>query len=918
MERFKLIELFKFLIKIGNLFFINKFAYKRSKWICVLMNIVILFYFLVSRFIQLQLVPISLSFILNGYLASYNGMICSNYSELFKRLGSEFNVQYDRPKHWKVSELRELVNEVYSLYSALYLSVNVYNSKLGPELSNLYNSLRKLLILLSNELVRPKGIDIDNLVHIDIYNDFNNVKDPNAKDVSVEKLTRELPSEIYINFLSLVHSENSKLVNDQHVMQVLIEFPDLTFFEQIVSHSNNLFNICNVLSLEGMKEHSRGFISHFFSHPNYAFGNLTFLRSLLIYKFKAVHNRIVANKLTGEVIDTLFIPHSNFLNSLQREKINSKLIPRSSNTDTISLLFGSDIYCKVMDGYRGVKNVLVYAGPNAACYEFHAFQSEIPTLVEAGNSIILFNYTSVANSIGLPKITNITRNNSFLINHILNHYNISDGNGNNNNLSSDRNTNVASLSDSAEDGMKINYYGFSLGGFFTLKMCKGSEMRFMVFNKTFGDMRNLSMSMVGKFVGPLLPLFNLSSNTIDEFYRLKTNKIITVDINDEIIPIKCSLPNELIKRLLLPGINKLTKSFIDYKFKTLQIINNSINSTNPHNSSNSNNSINSDNVNSSENVMEKLMCTKDILNVLMYNINSIGESLLNLLESGSENNLKDEISSTNEFFTKLLVYGSIPNNCVSGYANILKRKKFEPYSLCNLYNILSQLQLNTNYFSTCSKLSESNTMRYNMTESQEKYNSGEYDRKDSDKRESRLIKVPVKVAVYFSVLLEGNTIVISKDNDYYLDFSSVTENTCEASHVYKFLKNDLKNFGIPKIHLTPIKLLAYFRLYSIVNVFYTMNKVKNIVDQFEEVEDINSLYELVKIFLYNFVQLLIEEPFGELTTVEETAGSVSYEFQLNKLRNEYQKFGVVIPEFVGHNEQNPHTLSLIKDLIKNL
>ncbi|EAN31116.1 putative integral membrane protein [Theileria parva strain Muguga] len=899
MDRFRLVKYLKFLIKIANLFFINKFAYKRARWLCILMNIGFLFHFLISKFIQLQLVPISMPFILNGFLASYNGMFCTSYSELFRRLGSEFSVQYDRAKHWKISEIRELLNEAYTIYASLYLSVNVYNLRLSPELSNLYNTLRKFLIFLSNEPVKPKGIDFNNLVNIDIYTDYNSAKD---KVKSMVKLTSKLNSEHYISFLSLVHSENSKFVTDQHVIQVLIEFPDLSFFEQIVSYANHLYNICNVLNLEGNKEHSRGFISHLFFPPNYGFGNLVYMRSLLIYKFKAVNSRIVSNQLTGEVIDTLFIPSKDFLSTLQRSKYTNKLTPNSHN-NAISMLFGSDIYCKVMDCYRGVNNVLVYAGPNAACYEFHAFQSEIPTLIEAGNSILLYNYTSVANSIGVPKITNITKNNKFLINHVLN--NMGMVNSTNTHGVEDANTNK-------DASGRINYYGFSLGGYFILKMCEGSEMKFMVFNKTFGDLRNLSMRMVGRFVGPLLPLFNLNSNTIDEFYKLKTNKIITVDVKDEIIPVKCSLPNELVKRTLLPGINKLTKSFIDYKFKTLQIFNDSIKSTanTPNsNSTNSDNSANSSNTTANSNCsVSKLMCSKNLFNLMLYNINSIGEMLLNLLENEAENNLKEEIQSTNEFFTKLLVYGSVPNHSISSNSSILKRKKIEPYSLCNLYSILSELDLNTNYFSV-------NT-------------------NDGDK----LIKVPVRVAVYFSVLLEDNTIVVPRDNDYYLDYSSVSETPCEANHLYKFLKNDLKNFGVSRFQPTPLKLLAYFRLCSLLNVFYIMNKVNDFVEQVGdlnkvdveklnegEVEktksvfyDIAALNELCGVFLYNIVQLLIEEPFGELTTLEQTAGNVSYEFHLNKFRNEYQKFGVVIPEFVGHNEQNPFTLALIKDLIKHL
>ncbi|UKJ88916.2 hypothetical protein MACJ_002162 [Theileria orientalis] len=1021
MDTLKLYAYGKALFKIANFFVISRFVFKRSKLLGFIVQFGSLVLFCVRKFIQLQFLPISLSFILNESLATYNDYYTDKYCELFRKLGREFNVEYDRSKHWKVQEIRELVNEVYSVYAALYLSVNIYNSKLSPEGLNFYNHLRKLVVLFSNVGIKPTNIDFKNLVNIEIYNDVvNSGKDSTDKD-SHWKLTQDFPPDS-VSFLSILHSENAWYVNDHHITQCFLDFHDLEFFEKVVSYCNTLYNVTSVLKREGYREHSRGWLSHLISKPNYVFGNLHFMRCLMMYLHKGVHMKVNVNEFRPGQIDTLFIPDRNMITNLEfsRSKMEVPIKNRTESRHLVSLLYGSDVYLRVLENYRSARRIVINANPNGSCYEFMAMDtSDIKLHVDQGRAVLLFNYPSVGHSRGNPEIVEMTRKCNYLVKYLNEHFSESSQSMLGRHLDTYDYKMVT-----PKRNLAISFRGYSLGGLFILKMFRhmdaNNENEFMIFHKTLGDLKRLSMHFVSDVVGPLLRFFHLDHNCADDFLKVNAEKILILDVFDEIIPLSYSLAHSVARTQQVAGVGRLANSFIDYKYKTLQLLTDQVNSVNRFGSMSSiGSNVSSSSTYSSvsihdrnlgeggdnyDDVVARIKLVKEMLSVVGKNINSTGQSLLNLLETGARSSLKEDVEKTSEYFTRLMLYGSIPPNC-------MPKAKVTENTLNNMYNVLERLDLKANYFtlykggsrsghvgtgtthgndantsSSCSGVvsvisgtdsgNASNTngnngdpttgsnfsnnrnnfeSRFNdnsnanncfatnngnnfanSSSNNSGANNGSFDHRREHEDNALLVKIPPKVAAYLSLLLDEVDVkrVVFKEGDYYMDFKAMGSKKLVNQHLIEHIKSDLRTFGLSasRYKLLPIKLLAYMKLYSLFNALNSLALINDLFRRHKyplrletvaegERDDVQDLYALAKKFLYSFVQVLIEEPFTDSPGSHDHARDNQKLFgdHLEKIKHEYRKLGVVIPQFVGHCQANSHLdNALLNYLVRNI
>ncbi|UKK01290.2 hypothetical protein MACK_002103 [Theileria orientalis] len=972
-----------------------------------------------------------------------------------KRLGREFNVEYDRSKHWKVQEIRELVNEVYSVYAALYLSVNIYKSNLSPEGLNFYNHLRKLLVLFSSVGVKPTNLDFKNLANIEIYNDvLNSGQDSTNKD-SQWKLSGDLPPD-NVSFLSLLHSENAWYVNDHHITQIFLDFHDLEFFEKVVSYCNTLYNVTSVLKREGYREHSRGWLSHLMSKPNYVFGNLHFMRCLMMYKHKGVHMIVDVNEFRPGVIDTLFIPDRNMITNLElsRSKIEVPITNRSESRYLVSLLYGSDVYLRVLENYRSARRIVINANPNGTCYEFmEMYHMDIKLHVDHGRAFLLFNYPSVGYSKGNPEIVEITRKCNYLVKYLNEHFSESSQSMLGRHLDTYEYKMVT-----PKRNLALSFHGTSLGGLFILKMFRQmdstNEHEFMIFHKTIGDLKRLSMHFVSSVVGPALRFFHLDHNCADDFVKVNAEKIVILDVYDEIIPLSCSLAHSVARTQQVAGVGKLSNAFMDYKYKTLQLLSDQINSANRFGSMSSivsnDSSISTSSTmsmndrslgegrNTYDEVVTRIKLVKEMLSVVGKNINSTGQNLLNLLETEAKSSVKEDVEKTSEYFTRLMLYGSIPPNC-------MPKAKVTENTLANMYKVLERMNLKANYFtlykggsrsghvgtgathsnnantsSSCSSVgsgssagnssvsgnngtnsgNRSNTNgnnsdpnnSNNLSNNRNSFgsifnydpdfnddfetnndnnsnnggaNNGSVEQLREDEDNSGLVKIPPKVAVYLSLLLDevdvygksecgyrstdsevgsvnSNTSdgcyckkrVLFKEGEYYMDFKAMGSKKLVNQHLIEHIKSDLRNFGLSasRYKLLPIKLLAYMKLYSLFNALNSLALIDDLFRRHNypvrletvgdgERDDIQDLYELAKKFLFSLVQVLIEEQFSDDTGSHEHTRDNQKLFgdHLEKVKHEYRKLGVAIPQFVGHCLANSHLdNSLLNYLVRNI
>ncbi|BAM41208.1 conserved hypothetical protein [Theileria orientalis strain Shintoku] len=1019
MDTLKLYDYGKVLFKIANFVVISRYIFKKSKILGFIVQFAAVLLFFLRKFIQLQFLPISFSFILNESLATYNDYYTDKYCDLFRKLGLEFNVEYDRSKHWKVHEIRELVNEVYSVYAALYVSINIYKSKLTPEGLNFYNHLRKLVVLFSNVGVKATNLDLKNLAHIEIYNDIlNSGKDSTNKDTQW-KLTWDLPPDS-VSLLSLLHSENEWYVNDHHITQILLDFHDLEFFEKVVSYCNTLYNVTSVLKREGYREHSRGWLAHLVRKPNYVFGNLHFMRSLMMYKHKGVNIMVEVNDFRPGLIDTLFIPDRNMITNLElsRSKIEVPITNKSEKGYLFSMLYGSDVYLRLLQNYRYARRIVINANPNGTCYEFtEMYPSDIKLHVDQGRAFLLFNYPSVGYSKGNPEILEMTKKCNYLVNYLSDHFSEAS-------QSMGSHLHMYDYRITPRRNLTVSFHGTSLGGLFTLRMFRSmkatAEHEFMIFHKTIGDLKRLSMNFVSDAVGPVLKFFHLDHNCAEDYLEVKTEKIMIVDVFDEIIPLSCSLVNSVARTQEVAGVGKLAKSFMDYKYKTLQLLSDQISSTNRFGSMSSIGSNASKGRTTYDEMVTRIKLVKEMLSVVGKNINATGQSLLNLLEKEAKSLVKEDVEKTSEYFTRLTLYGSIPPNC-------MPKAKVTENTLANMYSVLERLSLKTNYFtlyksgssrghvgggdtegdnantggnnagnrsdgnnSSCGSGSsvsdsgiggsngtspgnssngngnngEANTSdnlsnNRNDIESSvdDEYNgnngfaenngdnsttsnsnnssaNGSVDRQREEEDNSGLVKIPPKVAVYLSLLLDEVDVVLFKEGEYYMDLKSVGTKKLANQHLVEHIKNDLRNFGLSasRYKLLPIKLLAYLKLYALFNALNSLALINDLFTRHNyplrpetvaegEPDEVQDLYALARKVLFSLVQVLIEEPFGDDGAFRYHARDNQKLFadHLERVKHEYKKLGVAIPQFVGHCLANSHLDNILLNyLVRNI
>ncbi|EKX72870.1 conserved hypothetical protein [Theileria equi strain WA] len=776
----------KYGIVIAQIWYILRFVYNRSRLLFTILSFLLLFSFLLAKFVKLQLLPISVFFIRNNIKGNYNEILCNKYCEIFKRLSFELNVEYDDYSRWNLRELRNLFNEVYTLYAALYISINVYKVVLPKRLVEFYKTLKLHLNLLTKARLPLTNLGHCPIVDIQIFDDVQwYVVKEISQDVRFNDFHTKTPVKAgTVSLLSALHRENSKYITDGMINDSLAKTEVLREIDDIIVLCNSLYNMMTIIKRDGLKEHSRSFLLQLFRDANFPFANTKFLKALSIFEFKGKHECIKVPRFiyTNDLIDALIVPNSKLVSreDMSRKPILNYSPYHKNNVQLISMLYGSNIYEKIVgyfDGKAASDPMVIFSNPNAASYELYVFSpSDIHFHCELGRNVFLYNYGSVGDSIGSVNVKTILNHGQFLVKYLMKTF------GND---------------------LKLVFHGISIGGLSTIKLSKFAEetfknSEFVLCQKTFGDLPKLASHMVTSIFNPLLPLFGLDVSSVEDFLEIKTKKACIVDVNDEIIPLQCSLTACISDSVTIAGVHRASNLFIQFKLSSVKLMNSALS--------------NSDIV--------TMQILKDIIKIVGNYINSTGQPLINLLYTDLDNHMsaKKDILRAMEFFTRFCIWGSLPIFCIP------KKRPIEYFDLSHFYNI-------------CSGSHSSKFAVFNGSS----------------------VLVSSKVAALFCIFLNSNVVdwivdpekskkaSISDSNRaislvnakelkvlhsastglYFINHEAASIVKKEHVHVASAIKSDLSSFGVDTT-INSIRHFVWMRLYSILGLLKCLDMIENV------------------------------------------------------------------------------------------
>ncbi|ORM41357.1 uncharacterized protein BXIN_0765 [Babesia sp. Xinjiang] len=428
----------------------------------------------------------------------------------------------------EIGELRHSMNEIYYVYSGIYIAQNASLAYSIPVLFADFYARLKLFLALLTKVGLP--IRKSMAARIEIFPDLLPFLKGHCEKLALldEVLQRPKVGENQLSILSTLYRANERYISDEEIYEALSKMPAPKEYEMLHELCNQLLSQIQEL-MKRCREGSR--FKQVLLSQQPTFGNHKFLKAMALFRFMGRLETVEISKYFPSYpsqLECILIANTRLVEEARSKEQNvDDYSPEDKDLyGILSLLHGTTIFEVLYDTdferrFSQYPMVMMFNN-NSECFQFKAtMPNEVLYHLNNGRNVYLYNYAQVCGSVGETNLSSMFHDSQGVASRLITRF---------------------ALAYPYSHHFTLGFHGTSLGGMYATKTASHIEeshpaglTSFAILQKTFGSLHDMAWYRMGWFGGLLARLYGASIDLYKIYTKLRMKKVTIFEVNDTVV-----------------------------------------------------------------------------------------------------------------------------------------------------------------------------------------------------------------------------------------------------------------------------------------------------------------------------------------------------------------------------------------------